>query len=199
MTKELEVFKTIYNNIDYLTTDVIIESDEVNDCLKTIKGQLQIIEQALQRLEAIDNPNSKESLNDLEMLSDCAEAMREAPSSNWIKYAQTEAELDLKLYLAYSNIQQTLLKAQEQDFNYKNIVIPFFDELVKIYGITDIDEILDKIKKQKKALNIIKEKTVSVFQLSCCKKVYEYNTLKFKDSEKLTQEEFNLLKEVFKK
>lgn len=44
MSKELEAFKIIYNNIDYLTTDVIIENDEVNDCLKTIKGQLLIIE-----------------------------------------------------------------------------------------------------------------------------------------------------------
>jgi len=73
------------------------------------------VKQAIQRLNAIDNSNLKESLNDLEMLSNCAEAMKEAPSSNWIEYAQTEAELDLKLYLAYSNIQQALLKAQEQE------------------------------------------------------------------------------------
>ena len=55
-----------------------------------------------------------------------------------------------------------------------------------------------KAQKEHKALEIIKEKTVSIFQLSCCKNVNEYNDLKFKFSEKLTEEEFNLLKAVLK-
>ena len=51
-----------------------------------------------------------------------------------------------------------------------------------------------KSQEQEKVLEIIKKKTVGIFQLSCCKNVYEYNDLKFNDYEKLTQEEFELLK-----
>lgn len=47
-----------------------------------------------------------------------------------------------------------------------------------------------------KALEIIKEKEVSIFQLNCCKNVNEYNDLQFKKDKKLTQKEFELLKEM---
>lgn len=56
----------------------------------------------------------------------------------------------------------------------------------------------EQVEKTLNAFEIIKEKTVSIFQLSCCKNVNEYNDLKFIVSEKLTEEEFNLLKEVLK-
>lgn len=56
----------------------------------------------------------------------------------------------------------------------------------------------EMVEKHFKVLDIIKRKYVSIFQLSCCKNVNEYNDLKFIVSEKLTEEEFNLLKEVLK-
>lgn len=56
-----------------------------------------------------------------------------------------------------------------------------------------LDLISDNIR-LKKVLEIIKNKTVSVFQMNCCKNVDEYNDLKFLDKEKLTDEEFNTLK-----
>lgn len=46
----------------------------------------------------------------------------------------------------------------------------------------------------KRVLKIMFGKKVSIFQLSCCKNVNEYNDLKFKDNEKLTEEEFDTLK-----
>jgi len=58
-----------------------------------------------------------------------------------------------------------------------------------------IKQALLKAQEQEKVLKVIKKKTVSIFQLGCCKNVYEYNDLKFNDNEKLTQEEFNTLKE----
>ena len=62
MSKEyLEAFKIVYNNFDYLISDVVIENDDVNICLKTIKEQLPTIKQALQRLEANDKVNDNEN------------------------------------------------------------------------------------------------------------------------------------------
>lgn len=62
MSKEyLEAFKIVYNNFDYLISDVCIENDDVNICLKTIKEQLPTIKQALQRLEANDKVNDNEN------------------------------------------------------------------------------------------------------------------------------------------
>ena len=114
MTKDyLEAFETIYNNIDYLISDVGIENDDVNICLKTIKEQLPTIKQSLHRLESIDNTEPSEALKKLEMLSDCAEAMKEKPSSNWIEYADNETELDYQLWRAYEDLKSALLKAQE--------------------------------------------------------------------------------------
>lgn len=58
MSKEyLEAFKIVYNNFDYLISDVGIENDDVNICLKTIKEQLPTIKQSLKALEIIKEKN----------------------------------------------------------------------------------------------------------------------------------------------
>ena len=44
--KELKAVKTVYNNLDYLIHDIVIEEDEANVCLMTIKEQLPTIKQA---------------------------------------------------------------------------------------------------------------------------------------------------------
>lgn len=49
----LEAFKIVYNNFDYLISDVVIENDDVNICLKTIKEHLPTIKQSLKALEII--------------------------------------------------------------------------------------------------------------------------------------------------
>lgn len=98
-----------------------------------------------------------------------------------------------------NKIEQALLKAQEQDFNYKNIVIPFFEELVELLGITDTDEMLDKIKELKKALKIIFEKSVDIEFLKSADTFDEYNKLvKIANvfSIPLIKKEFDSLKEM---
>lgn len=62
-----------------------------------------------------------------------------------------------------------------------------------------LKQALLKAQVQEKVLEIINKKTVGIFQLKCCKNVDEYNDLKFNDNEKLTQEEFELLKRYFEK
>lgn len=105
MSKEyLEAFETVYNNIDYLTSDIVIEDDEVNGCLMTIKEQLLTIKQALHRLEAIDNSNPSEALKDLECLK------------SHISARDMLGETNKKIALDICNdVENALLKAQEQE------------------------------------------------------------------------------------
>lgn len=63
--------------------------------------------------------------------------------------------------------------------------------IVEIFPIS-----LNIVEKELNALKIVKEKYVDFFQLPCCKNIFEYNDLKFFENEKLTQDEFDLLKEV---
>ena len=127
MSKELEALKQVKNFLGY------------NYCSVDLPNELRTIEQALERLEAIDNANPSEALEKLEMLSDCAVAMEEAPSSNWIEYAETEAELDLKLHFAYLDIKQSLIKSQEQE----KVLEILFEKNVDIIMIR-MSETLDK-------------------------------------------------------
>ena len=65
-------------------------------------------------------------------------------------------------------------------------------------------EDFNQVRKSLKALEIIKEKNVSVAMLKSCVTVERYNTIAFDEehfkgkdyARKLTQEEFNLLKEL---
>lgn len=125
--------------------------------IKVANGNYTTLKEALQRLEAIDNANPSEAL-------ECLEEMYEVSCDS------RKPEYNL-----YETIKQALLKAQEQDFNYKNIVIPFFDELVKLLGINDTDEMLDKIKEQEKVLEIIKEKRVDEQLIRIADNVEWYN------------------------
>ena len=152
MSKELEALEHIYYG-----SQGYGETDRYYKFLK-------------QYIESIDNANPSEALKKLEMLSDCAEAMKEAPSSNWIEYANNETELDYQLWRAYEDLKQSLLKAE----------------------------------KEHKALEIIKEKNVSVAMLKSCVTVEMYNTIAFDEehfkgkdyARKLAKEEFGLIKKV---
>ena len=54
-----EAFETVYNNIDYLISDIVIEDDEVNGCLMTIKEQLPTIKQALLKAQEQEKENAE--------------------------------------------------------------------------------------------------------------------------------------------
>lgn len=120
MSKEyLEAFKIVYNNFDYLISDVVIENDDVNICLKTIKEQLSTIKQALHRLESIDNSNPSEALELVDKMA------------NYILLDEEYGFIDEKEKQAIikdrDTIKQALLKAQEpkqylkwEDFIFKH-------------------------------------------------------------------------------
>lgn len=135
--------------------------------------------------EAIDNTNSSEVLEDLEQLVEMAD-------NCWVS---------CDVYKWKNTIKQYILKAQEQDFNYKNIVIPFFDELVSILGITDTDEMLGKIKRQKQAVSIIKEKNVDIELIKKSDSWLDYYT-RYKHrtgyNTEIDDEEFDTVKEMIK-
>ena len=130
------------------------------DTLELVDKDFQIVQQELQRLESIDNSKPSEVLKKLEMLSDCAEAMKEAPSSNWIEYANNETELDYQLWIAYEDLKQYILKLQEQE----------------------------------KVLEIIVKKNVDILLIKNKDNVNQYNEYIEDEDDRLTQEEFDLLK-----
>lgn len=63
--------------------------------------------------------------------------------------------------------------------------------------VYDLVDDLSILRKQLEALEIIKEKKVDIPWLSMCKSRNEYNCIKI-DKLHLTEEEYNLLKEVLK-
>jgi hypothetical protein len=70
------------------------------------------------------------------------------------------------------------------------------DKLKKIYW-RELDQ-LDRIEKELKAFEIIKDKKVETYHLSRCKTLIEYNSAWDIGGMDLTQDEFDLLKEVLK-
>ena len=129
MSKEyLEAFKIVYNNFDYLISDVGIENDDVNICLKTIKEQLPTIKQALQHLEAIDNANPSEALKCLEKVYSRLpqwDLSRNVDQCNIIKQALLKAQ-ESKKYLTWEDldfkeeeqIMKVLLNGEEYKLSY---------------------------------------------------------------------------------
>jgi hypothetical protein len=152
-----------------------------------LEQDADIVRQALLELKAIKEVNPSEALNKLDYIK---RDIKFAYDADYINFDHAD---DIKY------IKQSLLKAQEQDFNYKNIVIPFFDELVKLLGINDTDEMLDKIKEQEKVLEIIKEKRVDMQLLRDCESRSEYNmAFPYREIYHLTQEEFDLVRRYAK-
>lgn len=78
--------------------------------------------------------------------------------------------------------------------------------LYEVYGVPSgiceqINKVLLKSHKQEKALEIIKEKNVDIFELKCCSIAETYNNcisfkIGFVKNYELTKEEFEILKEV---
>ena len=120
-----------------------------------------VIEQALQRLEAIDNANPSEALEGLEEIID-----------NLDDYADFEIKQEANEYIDI--IKQALLKAQEP----------------KQY----VDE-LKLVEKKLKALEIIKEKNVDIYQIKYMETLDDYNSVRGEE-DRLTEEEFSLLKGI---
>lgn len=130
-------------------------------------------------------------------------------SKEYLKALECLEELRSNLGVIYNNtldnIEQALLKAQEQEKLFDDMLVfkngclsSCFEYKGKQIVAMPLEEYTEFMK-QEKALEIIKEKDVDIYILNCCKTVNEYN---FKtvhiigETRELTQEEFNLLKEV---
>lgn len=72
------------------------------------ENEYGIVEQALQRLEAIDNANPSEAMEELDKLERCADSIRELPMSNWLDLAENETQLELEILKWVSNIKKAL-------------------------------------------------------------------------------------------
>ena len=74
------------------------------------------------------------------------------------------------------------------------ISMPYFDKF-----LDNLEKELKEKEKQDKALEIIKKKNVNILEIKLCNDYEEYNRCASGfDVEELTQEEFDLLKEVLK-
>lgn len=140
-----------------------------------------------QRLEAIDNANPSEALECLEnignweLANSCMEKVNESDE--------------------FAIIKQALLKQQEQEkffddrLVFKNgCIMSGFDYKGKQIVAMPLEE-YDEFMKQEKALKIIFEKNVNTLLLELAENVDEYNE-RIVPNGKLTEEEFNLLKEM---
>lgn len=167
MSKELEALERLYkcNDDDYT--------------MGYQHHDYKLLQEALHRLESIDNTSPSEAMVCLEELRDFRYG------KDKLLVCQTEM---------YKQIKQALLKAQEQDLNYNKIAIPFLTELAIILGINDIDEMLDKIKEQKKVLEVIKNKIIWVEndKLMCGR--YADTEIEFEEDDFENSEEFELVK-----
>lgn len=175
MSKEyLEAFETVYNNIDYLISDIVIEDDEVNGCLMTIKEQLPTIKHALQRLESIDNANPSEALKSFETL-------------------EKHNEYDNCWQIFSKEIKQALLKAQANARS-EEILQKYYQEGITLDSVRALKQEKDNYKK---VLEIVFKKNVDMLLIKKYENVSDYNSAVWLSGrEKLTQEEFNTLKKV---
>lgn len=91
MNKELEALKRIKNFLGY------------NYCSVDLPNELKCVEQALQRLEAIDNANPSEALDKLKTLGHIC------------VYRDTWTPFEIHFEEEFTTIKQALIKAQEQE------------------------------------------------------------------------------------
>lgn len=140
MSKELEALERMYCSGN-LQLNYVLSNKHKQD--------YETIEQALQRLESIDNANPSEALEEL----DSGFEVHTKEYGNMIAYGEEQVD----------TIKQALLKSQEQE----------------------------------KVLKIVFEKYVDLNLLDCDDDVGQYNRHFGKDRQ-LTQEEFELLKEMLK-
>lgn len=100
----------------------------------------------------------------------------------------------LKLEKENKELKETLNKTRKMGLEIIEEKEQLSNELHKLNCYRNIE--LNEITKLKKAIEILKNKTIVILALELSKDLNEYN--KMTSFEKLTQEEFELLKEVFK-
>ena len=94
-----------------------------------------------------------------------------------------------------NNIKQALIKAKEDNTTLK-LALDFVNEVSLQLHLTDIDEMLERIEKLEKAWEVVKEKKVEISWLKVSDDLNEYNVDSENLSKPLTEEEFELIKEM---
>jgi len=138
------------------------------------------IKKALQRLEAIDNANSGEALECLERIT--------------AYFLNKTKEIDFQ---DLRDIEQALIKAQENENKIDNL------EYEKKMLIKESVRDLKIVENQHKVLEIIKEKPIQsrfviMYLKTTVNPTYEDYRTVVKEKDLLIEEEFNMLKEMFK-
>lgn len=115
MSKELQALERIENNITYLLSDCS-DYDELVECFTSVEEHksCEIIRNALQRLEQIDNAKPSEALKDLKELNKmgfCRSIDTYVPEIDRDISETQYLENTTEFYI----IKQALIKAQEQE------------------------------------------------------------------------------------
>lgn len=149
-----------------------------------LEEEIDIVNKALQRLEAIDNANPSEALKELEELRDYLLRDR-------INISSTKN---------YNTIKQALLELKAIKEANPSEALDLAKAIEEYLGInlSIIKQALLKAQEQEKVLEIIKEKNVLIYTLKRCKSVVEYNYYVSYVEDELTQEEFDTLKRCLK-
>lgn len=198
MSKE-EIFAIIDDELEKRKNNTFLLWDFPNDVKKRIEELYQ----------SIDNANLSEALDCLKRLANHRIEYKEGFELGFTK------TMPFKSTMEYKTINQALIKAQEQ----KEMIV----ELCEYYGLDNLYpyddlesiaaalknardisskqrmELLGKLNKQEKVLEIIFEKKVDIDLLNDCKDRYEYNMhFPYRKIYQLTEEEFDSLKEMGK-
>lgn len=135
---------------------------------------------------------------------------RLATRNNGNRRSDEEVDKDFRIVEKALNDYESIGNANPSEaLKELNNIISDFDELEyvdgalaitgnylvqKFKGLATIKQALMQKSKKEQALEIIKKKLVDVFKLYNCKTVEEYNQAQYRDC-RLTEEEFNILKE----
>ena len=183
MSKEyIEAFKNLKQEL-YYSPNQIPDIDKWHET----------IEQALERLEAIDNANPSEALECLEWLTSSLIGKYNLFYEEVIINEKEYKESIEFIKDDYNIIKQALLKAQENTRS-EEILQKYYQEGITLDSVRALKQERDNYKK---VLEIIKEKAVDVYVLFDLG-LEEYNKYVLKrygTYYQLTEEEFNLLKE----
>jgi len=173
MEKEFEALKRIRQETAPATYNPDFDKKECCD----------VIEQALQHLEAIENSNPSETLDKLLDRANHDEYLSRIGTEEAIKFLNENQ-------MFVTSIKQALIKAQDQEKELKQLKVKYADILINNEFIKYIDD-------NEKVLKIIFEKNVDIIMIRMSETLDKYNRMIYKDNfnrKELTQEEFELLK-----
>ena len=160
------------------------------------------------RLESIDNANPSEALKCLERIIEKTDCMNNTcvHLPKCLKDNKCRYNIDDLMcpdYEMANHIKQYILKAQEQEKLFDDMLVfknGCLSSCFEYKGKQIVAMLLEEyaeFMEQEKELDIIKEKDVDIFMLRRFKTLEAYNNYaKENKMKQLTEEEFNLLKEV---